>query len=278
MDLRGKIVIVTGASSGLGREIARRLAGHEGADVVVAARRRDRLETLADEIARGGRAAWVCDVDLGTPDGPAVLLERARAVAGREGRPIFGLVNNAGMTWYGPLRDMDGESVRSILDLNVTATIDLTRRFIETVRTAPDPSGSTGPAAAILSITSVAAFVPVPYQSVYAASKHAVHAFCESLAFELREQRRRGGPRIVMTTFAPGGIATEMIERSGLDRRFSGSAMVAPPERVAAAAIDAWKRERRSRVGGLANRITALSGRVLPWGIVGRLAERMYRS
>jgi uncharacterized protein len=277
MKLRGMLVIVTGASSGLGRAIAARLASHEGADLIIAARRRERLESLALEITRCGRRAWVCDVDLGTPEGPAALMEYARAVAADEGRPLFGLVNNAGVTWYGAFSDMDGETLRSVLELNVVATIDLTRRFIESVRDENRVAPSVRPAAAILTITSLAAFVPVPYQAVYAASKHAIHAFSESLAFELREQRRRGGADIAVTAFAAGGIATEMIERSGLDRRFAHSRMLVPAERVAAEAIDAWKRERRSRVGGFANRVVALAGRVLPWGIVGRLAERMYR-
>ena len=278
MELHGMLVIVTGASSGLGRAIAWRLAVDEGVDVIIAARRREQLESLAGEIAAAGRKAWVCDVDLGTPEGRAALMAHACAVAAREGRPIFGLVNNAGITWYGPVSDMDGDSLRSILELNVVATIDLTHRFLGIVRADPDRAAAPGPAAAILTITSVAAFVPVPYQAVYAGSKHAIHAFSESLAFELREQRRRGGVDIAITAFAPGGIATEMIERSGLDRRFTRSAMLAPAERVAAEAIDAWKRERRSSVRGMANRLVALAGRMLPWGIVGRLAERMYRS
>lgn len=263
MELRGRIVIVTGASSGLGRAIALRLV-HEGADVILAARRRERLEATAEEIRGGGRRAWVCEVDLSAADGPALLIEAAKEIAagvGESHRRRLGLVNCAGITYYGPVTDMTGEELRAVIDLNVSATIDLTRRFVSWL-------GTDG---AVLTITSVASYLPVPYQAVYAASKHALRAFNASLAAELR------AAKLVLTTFAPGGIATELVETSGLDRKFSGSAFLANPERVARRAIRAWKSERRECVGGLANRVTAFAGRHLPWGIVGRLAERLYR-
>ncbi len=270
MELRGRIVIVTGASSGLGRAIALRLV-HEGADVILAARRRERLEATAEEVRRGGGRAWVCEVDLGSPDGPAFLIEAAKEIAagvGESHRRRLGLVNCAGITYYGPVTDMTGEELRAVIDLNVSATIDLTRRFVSWLGTGAAAPGTDG---AVLTITSVASYLPVPYQAVYAASKHALRAFNASLAAELR------AAKLVLTTFAPGGIATELVETSGLDRKFSGSAFLANPEWVARRAIRAWKSERRECVGGLANRVTTFAGRHLPWGIVGRLAERLYR-
>lgn len=270
MELRGRIVIVTGASSGLGRAIALCLA-REGTDVVLAARRRERLEATAEEIRRDGGQAWVCEVDLGSPDGPALLIERAKEIAAGVGEPHlrrFGLVNCAGITYYGSVTDMTGEEVRSVIDLNVNATIDLTRRFVSWLGTGTAESRTD---AAVLTITSVASYLPVPYQAVYVASKHALRAFNASLAAELR------AAKLVVTTFAPGGIATELVEASGLDRKFSGSAFLANPDRVARLAIRAWKAERRECVGGFLNRVVALAGRHLPWGIVGRLAERLYR-
>lgn len=301
MDLAGRLVLVTGASSGLGRAIARRLVEREGADVIIAARRRDRLEELAAELDIAGqdastvgvarrRRVWTCGVDLAAADGPQRLMAAVREIEETRGERVFGLVNNAGVTHYGPAADMPSDALHRILDLNVTATIDLTHRFlrhvlgVDTAR-GPDKPRSLPPRGAVLTITSVAAHVPVPYQAVYAASKHALQGFSESLGFELGRLRRTGGPRIVVTAVSPGGIATEMIERSGLEDRFSGlaggeearSAFLAPPPRIAAHAVRAWRRERRRSVPGLGNTLTVLAGRFLPLGLVGRGAERLYR-
>jgi uncharacterized protein len=316
MRLAGRLVVVTGASSGLGGAIARRLVEREDADVIIAARRRDRLEELAAQLdvgppdapapgdsrrpdaARRPRAAhrrrvWTCEVDRDEADGPRRLMEAVGTIEAQRGDRVFGLVNNAGVTHYGPVADMPSEALHRILDLNVTATIDLTHRFLRHVVGTDAEAGaetdsaarSRDPRAAVLTITSVAAHVPVPYQSVYAASKHALQGFSESLCFEMGRLRRTGGPRVVVTAVSPGGIATEMIERSGLDDRFRGlaggerarSAFLAPAPRVAAHALGAWKRERRASVPGFANKLTVLTGRLLPRGLVGRAAERLYR-
>ncbi len=292
MDLAGRLVIVTGASSGLGREIALQLATREGADVILAARRVERLEELATEIAakvpsrgtahpRSG-VAYVCEVDLARRDGPETLMNRALEIAelrsreqGRAGG-LFGLVNNAGVTHYGPVVEMSAGQLERIVDLNVRATMDLTRRFVREL------SGREADGA-VLTITSVAAHVPVPYQAVYAASKHALQAYSTSLGFELDRSARGGSPRIVITSFAPGGVATEMISSSGLDSRFSGSdgsgpeRFLAPPDRVAAQALRAWKRRRRASTAGLANHLAVLAARLLPLGWIGRASERLFR-
>ena len=275
MEVRDRFVVVTGASSGLGRAIAWRLAVDEGAHVILAARRIERLESLAAAIhAAGGTASFV-EVDLAAAGATAMLVERAQQLA--SGR-LFGLVNNAGVTHYGAVSSMDPSAVRGILYLNAEATIELTILFLRAVAGQSERRAAPGTAdAAVLTVTSVAAYVPLPYQAVYAASKHALNAFFPSMAEELRVAARSGGPRVVMTVFAPGPIATEMMERSGFNGPPAGSSVVARPEQVARQAVEAWKRERRSFVPGIANRIVAAAGRILPWGLVGRVAERLYR-
>ena len=292
MDLTGRLVIVTGASSGLGRAIALRLAIHEGADVILAARRVERLEELATAIAAKAPArgtvhsrpgvAYVCEVDLALPDGPQTLMNRAleiaesRAVERGRSDGLFGLVNNAGVTHYGPVVEMGSSQLERIINLNVRATMDLTRRFVRELS-----RRETG--GAVLTITSLAAHVPVPYQAAYAASKHALQAYMNSLAFELDHRASRGSSEFVITCFAPGGVATEMITNSGLQSRFSDSAggnpdrFLAPADTVAAQALRAWRRRRRASTGGLANHLTLLASRLLPLGWIGRASERLFR-
>ncbi|MFW5738282.1 MAG: SDR family NAD(P)-dependent oxidoreductase, partial [Spirochaetota bacterium] len=258
-------------------------------------------EGAAGALGERPRRVWTCEVDLAATDGPERLMDAVRAIEHERGDRVYGLVNNAGVTHYGPVARMPSEALHRILDLNVTATIDLSHRFLRHVlgedgtaggRRPPGVTGSDGrrrasrtPHAAILTVTSVAAHVPVAYQAVYAASKHALQGFSESLSYELGRLRRTGGPRIVVTAVSPGGIATEMIERSGLDDRFAGlsggeearSSFLAPASRVAAHAVRAWRWERRRSVPGLGNVLTVLAGRFLPRCLVGRAAERLYR-
>ncbi|MEE8441701.1 MAG: SDR family NAD(P)-dependent oxidoreductase [Spirochaetia bacterium] len=286
-DLEGKLVIVTGASSGLGRAIALALAMDEGADVIVAARRKERLAELSREIReRSGRNAYPVDVDLGTPDGPDALFLTARQiVAGRRrterrrtGRRraerdrvvtsanpgVFGLVNNAGITHYGETVGMDRDAIDSVLQINLLAAMHLSRLFL--------PLFVARGCGVILNVTSLGAVLPVPYQAVYAASKHGLRAFTESLAAEVR------GTGVVVSSFGPGGIDTEMIGSSGLGGRVaSGSVFLADPAVIAVKAIRHWKRGVVSGTGGLLLRIASATA-CLPTGrLIRRITATFYK-
>lgn len=260
MDFAGRLFIVTGASSGLGRAMAERLAVVCGADVVVAARREDRLNTLAEHItACCGSRVLVVPVDLADPKGPEYLWERARSMG-----TIFGLVNNAGVTHYGPAINSSWDSNQDLLYTDLRAVIRLTllcaRGMVERGE------------GAILNVTSLAAFLPVPYQSVYAASKRGVFGFTESLAREVR------GAGVVMTSLAPGGIATEMITRAGLDVSMGRhSWILMPAERVAKIGIRAWRRGRGLCVPGWLNRALVSVAPFVPRALVAGISERLYR-
>ena len=270
LSLRDRTVIVTGASSGLGRALAVQLAETEGAQVILAARRRDRLEELAVQIAASGGRAWPVPVDLGEPDGPARLIAASAELSAPE--TPFGLVNNAGITEFGRFLDLDAQRVDRLLAVNVRAAIELTRLFVGNAMT-PNSDRlaalSPNPRCAVLTIASMASFVPVPYQAVYAATKHALLGFGESVAAEL-------SPSVAVTTFAPGGIETEMVEQSGINDVI-GKGFLAPPELIAVKALRAWKRGRLSATAGLENRTLRLLGRLLPHRVIGRRAERFYR-
>jgi uncharacterized protein len=238
IDFTGKLVVVTGASSGLGREIARRLAVHEGADLVIAARRQERLESLKAELESQSRSrVRVVVVDLGTSDGPERLFREASAVG-----EVFGLINCAGTTFYGRSMEAPLERSLQIVAVNQVAVMKLTLLFLEDFLR----RGS----GAILSITSVAAFVPWPFQNVYSATKSAVQSFMEGLAHEYH------GSGVSFSTFAPGGMATEMLTLSGLDRKHGmSSPFNMHPAVSARKALAAFKKRKLLRVPGIINRM-----------------------
>lgn len=233
IDFAGKLVVVTGASSGLGREIARVLALREGANLVIAARRRDRLEALKAELeSKSASRVHVVVVDLGTTDGPERLFREASACG-----DVFGLVNCAGITFYGRTMEAPLERSLQIVAVNQVAVMKLTLLFLDAFL----PRG----AGAILSITSVAAFVPWPFQNVYSAAKSAVQSFMEGLAHEYRKSG------VSFSTFAPGGMATEMLALSGLDRKHGmDSPFNMHPALSARKALSAFKRHKLCRVPG----------------------------
>ena len=259
MRLAGRLIVVTGASGGLGREIARKLALKEGADLVITGRRRHALEDLRGEI-RGlcDRSVTVVPCDLSAEEGPRELHARARE-AGR----VFGLVNNAGVTHYGPAAEASQERLLEVLRTNLLAPVLLTRLFVRDFLDRGE--------GAILNVTSLAALITVPYQAAYTAAKQGLQAYSEALAGECR------GAGVVITTFAPGGIATEMISSSGLDRRFgASSSLLMRADDAARAALRAWKRERLLAVPGIGNKLIALVPRLLPRRAVVRLAAAVY--
>jgi len=260
LDFSGKRVVVTGASSGLGREIARVLAYTEHADLVVAARRRERLEALKAEIeSRSSSRVTVVCVDLSTPEGPAKLFREACA-----GGEVYALVNCAGLTHYGKSLEAPMEKTTQILEVDLVAEVKASLLFLERFLAA----GQGG----ILTITSVMAFTPGPYQNVYAAAKHGIQTFMEGLDVEYR------GSGIVFSTFAPGGIATELLALSGLDRKFGPDNPVnLDPAVVAIDAVRSFKRANVVAVPGVFYKVVALLCRIAPQRLVSSFAERLYR-
>ena len=259
LNITGGLVVVTGASSGLGREIALCLALREKADVVIAARRRDRLEALKAEIeSRSGSRAHVIAIDLGEADGAQRLFQEATAVG-----TVAALVNCAGITFFGRTLDASMAECLKIIAVNQVATMQATMLFL---RYFLDRG-----AGAILAVTSVAGLVPAPFQNVYSATKHAVQAFMEGLA---REYRGRG---VSICTFAAGGMATEMITKSGLDRRYAiGSPVYLNLVKTARSAVSAFKKGKPFSVPGLQYKTAFALTRFTPRWFVLWAMERLY--
>jgi len=185
------IALVTGASAGIGYELAKVFA-ENGYDLIVSARREERLQQLAEDVGS------LCSVDivvadLGKARGPATLLE---AVA-KLGKPIDVLVNNAGIAASGPFQSLTRSQVKSILQLNIRALTELTYEVL--------PDMIARGSGKILNVASVVSFQPVPGMSLYAASKAFVLSLTESLSEDLK------GSGVTATALCPGPTRTEMV-------------------------------------------------------------------
>jgi uncharacterized protein len=195
-----QLALVTGASSGIGRVFVRRLA-REGYDVVLVARRRERLEDVAREIESSGRKAEIIVADLASPEGLASAEERARK------GEITMLVNNAGFQKYMPFAELDPDSAEAQIRVHVTAVVRLSRAAL--------PGMIARNAGAIVNVSSMLAFsagldLPfLPKRVTYAASKAFVNAFSETLAGEL------AGTGVKVQALCPGVVRTEFHDVDG---------------------------------------------------------------
>ncbi|KGM13187.1 SDR family NAD(P)-dependent oxidoreductase [Cellulomonas bogoriensis] len=197
LDHSTQTTIVTGASSGIGAALARRLAAR-GSDLVLVARRVDRLEHLAAELRSAhGTRVEVVGLDLAAPHPGATLA----AELDRRGVRVTSLVNNAGFGTDGAFADDDPEQLASLVAVNVGAVVDLTRAFVGQLSAA-----GTG---YLVNIASVAAYQPIPGMAVYAASKAFVLSFTEALWWELR------GTGVRTLVFSPGLTSTEFFDQIG---------------------------------------------------------------
>lgn len=167
-----KTALVTGASAGLGREFVRQLVLDRGMTVLATARRLDRLEALAAELPPG--RVLVLAGDLADPSFRAQLWEHAERLPGG----VDLLVNNAGLGHYAEFVGQDFDAMRQIIEVNLMALMDLTQRAARHMK-----ARGTGQ---ILQISSILAFVGIPYSAVYVASKHAVNGLVKCLRYELR--------------------------------------------------------------------------------------------
>ena len=245
-DLHGRTALVTGASSGLGADFARELA-RRGADLVLVARRRERLEALAKELSQAhGRQAHVVAMDLGEEDAPARLHARTREM----GLEVDVLVNNAGFGIYGPFLDIPWERERAMLRLDVEALVQLTKLYGRDM-VARDRGW-------ILQVASIGAFQPSPTYASYSAAKAFVLSFGEALAYELRRTKVR------VCVVSPGVTETEFLEVAGQQRTLYQRMTMMKSADVARAGVKALLRGRASCVPGVVNKVPAFLMRLTP--------------
>jgi uncharacterized protein len=259
LDFKGRLVVVTGASSGLGHAIARALALGEHANVVVAARRCDRLEGLKEQIEKQcSSRVYPLPVDLSAADGAATLFQKATEIG-----EVSALVNCAGLTYFGRALDAPRERNTQIVNVNFAAAMNASLFFLEYFLKRGE--------GVLLNVTSGASLVPWPYQTVYSATKHAMRAFTEALAWEYR------GRGVRICSFAPGGVDTDLIKGAGIDKTPAGAKQfLMSPETAAALAVRAMKRGKASSIPGFMNRAGLWLARVLPRRLIFALISKAY--
>jgi short-subunit dehydrogenase len=247
-------VLITGASSGIGRELARLFAG-DGAQLVLVARSADTLAELAGELAAEyGTAAEVVPADLSRPAAPDQVIE---ALAQRH-LEVDVLVNNAGFGGHGSVAGIGAARQLEMIEVNVAALTRLTALLL--------PPMLERRRGAILNVASTAAFAPGPNQAVYCATKAYVLSFTEALAEEVR------GSGVRVCCLAPGATGTQFAAAAGMagTRLFRRGVMDAG--RVARAGHDGLRRGRTLVVPGLRNRALAFSVRLSPRVLVTRIS------
>ena len=251
--------LVTGASSGIGKELARLFAA-DGHGVVLVARRLALLEELAGELrARHGVNATAIACDLAAPGGVDGLV----AELGARGLHVDFLVNNAGFGTTGRFVDSPAERELAMTELNVTAVVRLTHALL--------PAMLARGQGRILNIGSTAGFQPGAYMAAYYASKAFVNHFSEGLAYELR------GSGVTVTVSCPGPTQTEFGSVSGVDQSALFKLSVAPAAKVAREAYRALFAGRVMVIHGLLNRLGVQLLRIGPRAVVRALVASLNR-
>lgn len=236
-DNQGKTALVTGASGGIGLEVARELAG-EGFSLVLVARSRDKLEQLAQELKKDkGAKVTVLPADLNDPATPQAIFNTLKD----KGIQIDLLVNNAGLLHEDRFAKIPLEKHMQLLQVNVVAMTAMTYLFLQ-----PMLERNAG---RILNVASIASFMPLPNLAVYAASKAYVRSFGDALAQEL------SGTKVTVTTLCPGVTETAMVE--GTDLGSVPKIMIMDAKSVAREGVRACLAGKPVHVAGIANEIAS---------------------
>jgi len=260
MSVSSQTALVTGASAGLGREYARLFAS-DGHDVVLVARREDRLAALAAELeAAHGVTATVLPADLADPGSPA----RIASALDAQGTSIDFLVNNAGFGTVGPVAETDCQRQLDMIQVNVLALVHLTRLLL--------PGMLERGRGRILNIGSTAGFQPGPGMATYFATKAFVNHWTEALAHELR------GTGVTATVSCPGATESEFGALAGNDASllFKMGAMGAEP--VVRAGYGAMMAGRPLVIHGIKNRLGVESLRLAPRSVAVAMAAMINRT
>jgi hypothetical protein len=244
-----RVTLITGASAGIGTELARVFASN-GHRLALVARRADRLAALAAEISAGGGAApIVIACDLGQPDAG----DKIAAVLATEGVEVEYLVNNAGYGLFGSAVELDRADQLGIIAVNIRAMTDLSLRFSDHL---------IRHRGGILNVGSIAGFLPGPGMAVYYASKAYVLSFSEALRGEL------AGRGVRVTALCPGPVPSEFQTRAGIKPGLDSAILNVSPSDVASAGYRGLMANKRAVLPGLGIKMVPLLLRLFPRGFI----------
>jgi len=250
--------LITGASKGIGEAFARQLAAL-GKNLILVARSEDKLNALAEGLAEqhGVKTAAVA-ADLSRPGSAALLFAETE----RQGLVVDLLINNAGFAKAGAFTNLPFDVQADMVRLNVNTLMELTRLYLPAMRHRQRGG--------VINVASNAAFQPVPYMAVYAATKAFVLSFSEGLAEEV------AADGVTVMALCPGATATDFWTVAGTweDRRY----IMQTADKVVAVALRAFEQRRSSVISGLPNKVVAFSTRLAPRRLVARLAGRVFRT
>jgi short-subunit dehydrogenase len=256
INLTGKTALITGASSGIGEEFAREMAGR-GTNLILVARREDRLRALAEELAQAhGVRVDVFSKDLTESDAPQELFEEIEA----QGLEVHALVNNAGFGTYGQFEVQDAEVESCEIALNVLALVQLTRWFSRPMLARRE--------GLVVNIASTAGMVPVAYMATYSATKAFVVRFSEALWAEF--EGRGVQVKVLCPGYTKTSFQSEFPEIPTVGKLVTAEQLVKDGMRALSDPKPIW-------IHGFQNRLLAFFSRFAPGGVVARSTEKTMR-
>lgn len=256
MNTSGLTAVVTGASGGIGLELAKQFAAH-GHDLVVTSRHRDPLEAVAGTIeGKFGVKVTVIPDDLTDPAAPQRLFDAIRA----ENVNVHFLVNNAGVGLGGEFADTDITRELELIQINITALTHLTKLFL--------PAMLKRKSGRILNVASIAAFQPGPLMAVYYASKAYVLSFSEALDEELRNSG------VGVTCLCPGATDTNFAEMARVSNSKLFAKVTAKADHVAKVGYEAMMKGERVVIVGLGNKAIVQAERFAPRNLITRFVRK----
>jgi short-subunit dehydrogenase len=254
---KDQYALITGASSGIGYEMAK-LFANDGKNIVVVARNKGQLEALKTDIEKEyGTNVMVLAKDLSYPRVPQEIFSELE----RKNVSVDALVNNAGFGIYGKFYETDLQKELEMIQVNITSTLHLTKLFLRKMRENTDGW--------VLNVASTAAFVPVPLHSAYAASKSFVLNFSQALASEMQ------GTRVSVTCLCPGPTDTPFWEKGNMEKGKTANVKMMHAADVADAGYKALKTRKVIVIPGLRYRWWTLLLRIIPESIATGLVSRL---